>query len=127
MKPNDIQPASLVGYHVVEIGLRQAWPFVTLAPGDETADETAEFGEVRLYIDSAFTVRPSPPDTGTGAEDDERLWLLRLAEVLYLTVDSVSVATDASLSMRFAGDITLEVSGQGAPWTIAEVWWLGRP
>jgi len=55
--------------------------------------------------------RPTPELRG---EDDVRLWLLRLAEVLNLTVESVTVDADVSLSLLFAGGITLKIAAGGA-------------
>lgn len=119
---NSLHPVFLIGYFACEVGVRQTWPYLTFA----STDEAAAPAEVRLYMDSAFTVRPSLHDTSTGDEDDVRLSLLRLAEVLNQTVEYVAVEADASLSVLFAGGATLRIAGQGAPWTTHDVWWFGQ-
>jgi hypothetical protein len=113
-------PGLLRERFVVEIGIRQAWPYVTFADNNDGATPP----EVRLYIDSSFTVVPAPIDLGTGEEDDERLWLLRLAEVINLTVQDVTVEDNANLMVSFHGNVCLRVSGHGAPWTTGDVWSL---
>jgi hypothetical protein len=119
MKP-DMDPSLLCGYFVVEIGVRQAWPYIAFASNDNGANPA----EMRLYIDSGFTVTPMPIGLGMGEEDEVRLGLLRLAEVVNLTVHEVTVEKDASLSLSFYGDVFLHVSGQPASWTTHDVWWL---
>ena len=87
-------------------------------------DNCANPAEMRLYIDSGFTVTPMPIGLGMGEEDEVRRGLLRLAEVVNLTVHEVTVEKDASLSLSFYGDVFLHVSGQPASWTTHDVWWL---
>jgi hypothetical protein len=113
-------PALLRERCVVEIGIRQAWPYVTFA----NHHDEATIPEVRLYIDSSFTVIPAPTDLGTGEEGDEQLWLLRLAEVLNLTVQDAAVDDNANLIVTFHGNVCLRVSGHGASWTTQDSWWL---
>ncbi|WP_040872151.1 hypothetical protein [Nocardia exalbida] len=123
MDPDQLHPASLVGSFVTEIGIRQAWPYLTLACNDDMAVPP----EVRLYIGTDFTVQPPPPRPSTRTEDAEiRLWLLLLAEVLNLTVEAATIEPDSSLSLAFAGDVTLTISGQGTEWTSGDIWWFGR-
>ncbi|MGK8502883.1 hypothetical protein [Nocardia asiatica] len=106
---------------VVEIGIRQAWPYVTFADNRDGASPQ----EVRLYIDSSFTVIPDPAVLGSREEDDEKLRLLRLAEVLNLTVRDVTVDDEGSLMVSFHDNVCLRVSGHSSPWTTHDVWWLG--
>jgi hypothetical protein len=111
---------------VVEIGIRQAWPFVTFA---DTGDGPRP--EVRLYIDSRFTVDPpipvadpaGPAGGGAANEDDERLWLSRPAGLLNLTVHDAT-EHNTHLIVTFDGNVRLRISGHGAPWTTHDAWWL---
>jgi hypothetical protein len=119
-KQPELDPALLRGWFVVEIGVRQAWPHVTFANNDAARSPA----EVRLYIDSHFAVAPPPANLGTSKEDHERTWLLRLVEILNLTVQDATVGEDNSLALTFHGDVSLWVSGVAAPWTTHEVWWL---
>ncbi|MDB4873446.1 MAG: hypothetical protein JWL97_4450 [Gemmatimonadales bacterium] len=118
----ELDAAALAGCFVVEIGVRQAWPFLTFASNVADADPA----EIRLYIDSTFSVLPAPPGSGDGSEDETRLWLLRLEVLLNETVTDVLVEADASLVVIFREDLRLRVSGHGAPWTTHEVWRLAR-
>lgn len=106
-----MEPESLTGCHVVEVGLRQAWPFVTFA---ESAGR-----ESRLYIDTVFSVEPAFLDVG----DDEQRRLLALAEILMGTVIAASVSADGALSLAFDG-IRLVVRGESAPFTTQDNWSL---
>ncbi|MGY2010751.1 hypothetical protein ACW9HC_27540 [Nocardia gipuzkoensis] len=117
----DDAPALLRERFVVEIGIRQAWPYLTFADNRDGAFPQ----EVRLYIDSSFTVMPDPAVLGSGEEDDEKLRLLRLAEVLNLTVHDVTVDDDGSLMVSFHDNVRLRVSGHSPLWTTHDVWWLG--
>lgn len=110
----------LPGRFVVEIGIRQTWPYLTFADNSDAATVP----EIRLYIDSTFNITPVPAELGAGDEDDEKLWLLCLAEVLNLTVQDVIVEGDATLVVNFHDDVRLNVSGRAAPWTTHDVWWL---
>jgi hypothetical protein len=112
--------ANLRGYFVVEIGMRQAWPFVAFASNDADADPA----EARLYIDSSFTVAPAPSGSGNGSEDEVALWLLRLEPLLSAKVRDVHVEPDGTLEMLFVGDTRLCISGTAAAWTTHDVWWL---
>ncbi|MEV6175158.1 hypothetical protein AB0L99_44055 [Streptomyces sp. NPDC051954] len=114
-------PAFLVDYFVMEIGIRQAWPFVTFANNQEGAD----LAEVRLYIDGAFTVESAGSPLDGAEHDDIQLWLLRLAKVLNLTVEEAVMREDTTLFLRFDGDLCLQISGSPATWTTADVWWFG--
>ncbi|MGW4329337.1 hypothetical protein ACWEKR_26000 [Nocardia sp. NPDC004573] len=116
----DDAPALLRERFVVEIGIRQAWPYVTFADNRDGASPR----EVRLYIDSSFTVMPDPAVVVSAESDDERLALLRLAEVLDLTVHDVTVDDDGSLMVSFHDNVRLRVSGHSPPWITHDVWWL---
>lgn len=117
----DDAPALLRERFVVEIGIRQAWPYVTFADSRDGVSPQ----EVRLYIDSSFTVMPGPTVLGSADEDDEKFRLLRLTEVLNLTVHDVTVDDDGSLMVSFHDNVCLRVSGHSQIWTTGDVWWLG--
>ncbi|MFF0613839.1 hypothetical protein ACFYUD_34765 [Nocardia tengchongensis] len=118
---HDDAPALLRERFVVEIGIRQAWPYVTFADNRGGASPQ----EVRLYIDSSFTVVPGPAALDSVEEDDEKLRLLRLAEVLNLTVHDVTVGDDGGLMVSFHDNVYLRVSGHRQLWTTHDVWWFG--
>lgn len=63
MEPEEIDPALFVGRHVVEVGVRQAHPFLTFA-------DRVSGREVRLYIDAPLCVLP---DTSVFRQDDDGL------------------------------------------------------
>ncbi|MEU1426487.1 hypothetical protein ABZ412_05355 [Nocardia sp. NPDC005746] len=118
---HDDAPALLRERFAVEIGIRQAWPYVTFADHRDGASPL----EVRLYIDSGFTVISGPAVLVPADEDDEKLRLLRLAEVLNRTVHDVTVDDDGSLMVSFDDNVCLRVSGHSQSWTTHDVWWLG--
>jgi hypothetical protein len=62
----------LNGRFVVEIGIRQAWPFVTLCD-----NRARPANEVRLYIDTVFDVAPGR----IVRSDDERERMTALADL----------------------------------------------
>lgn len=51
MHVEELHPELLAGWFVVEVGRRQAWPFVTLAD-PQTGNER------RIFIDTTFAVVP---------------------------------------------------------------------
>jgi hypothetical protein len=116
-------PRSLVGFFVTEVGVRQAWPFVTFTSDSGTVTPT----ELRLYVDTACEVSPPPPFVFNLAAGDPGSALPALLEVLNLTVAAVTVDDDADLVLGFHGGTTLRVSGTPSAWTSHDVWWLGDP
>jgi hypothetical protein len=105
------EPARLVGWHVAEVGVRQAWPFVTFcAP-------TGEATEKRLYIDTDFSVRGATGAEITGPP------LNRIESVLMLTVDDVRHGADG-LSFRFDDGSALTISAEPNAETTHDVWWF---
>ena len=68
------------GWHVVEVGMRQAWPFLTFA-------DPVTGRETRVYVDAAMRISP---DTEPMHQDDERL-LAALERVNMMTLDSAEV------------------------------------
>ncbi|MEV4253009.1 hypothetical protein AB0J52_07545 [Spirillospora sp. NPDC049652] len=112
-------PTALVDRHVVEVGERQAWPFLTFAhPEDEP--------ELRLYIDAEITVEPSPRLPADLAPDLEQL--VTLSGFNCATVASVEVDQNDALILVF-DDLSgsrLTVSGKPTATTVGLPWWLGR-
>lgn len=105
----------LSDYWVVEIGCRQAWPFVTFR-------HDASDREVRLYIDSSVRVMGAT-DEVFDQEDDE---LLRaLGQVLNSTVRSAEVTEAARLVIPMLDGVILEVSGTDNSITTTAPWWFG--
>ncbi len=106
-------PQVLVGCHVVEVGLRQAWPFVNFAhPAG---------AEYRLYLDTVFSLEPDFSQVG----DDEHRRLRALARILMDTVSAAEVSSDGRLTLDFDG-VRLVVSGTSAGFTTHDIWWLAR-
>jgi hypothetical protein len=118
--PHD--PRSLVGRFVTEVGVRQAWPFITFTSNEEIGPS-----ELRLYIDTTCEVRPAPPQVLDVPADDPAGALPALLEILNLTVATVSVGPDGSVVLDFEAGSTLYVSGAAEAWTTHDVWWLGDP
>lgn len=103
----------LVGCFVVEVGERQAWPFVTFCDNRPTRSR-----EVRLYIDTEFWVIPEPPP---GV--DRVLEFVRLASTNNLMVDRV-VAGDSGLLLDFGDGQQLQIAAEPRADTTGDVWWL---
>ena len=102
------EPTDLVGTFVVEIGERQAWPFVTFADNDLDR-------EYRLFLDSRWSVR---------AGEFHREFDSVLLQLQGATVSRVDVSEQASLQIDFVGQERLVVSGQPDGQTTSDVWWL---
>lgn len=101
MVPSD--PTHPVGTFVVEVGRRQAWPFLTFCNNDLTPPV-----ETRLYIDTDWTV------SGGGLDD-----------LMMLSVSGVARGDGAELSVTFTDGQVLTISGQPNAETTHDVWWLG--
>ncbi|MGW9196635.1 hypothetical protein [Micromonospora chersina] len=114
-------PRSLVGFFVTEVGVRQAWPFVTFTSNSVAMAPT----ELRLYIDTTCKAFPPSPSVFKLAAEEPASALPALLGVLNLTVTAVTVADNADLVLRFDGGVTLQVSGTPSAWTTHDVWWLG--
>jgi hypothetical protein len=112
-----------VGFFVTEVGVRQAWPFITFARNEESRRPS----ELRLVIDTTCEVSPPPALVLDLAADDPAGALPNLLEVLNLTVASVRLLDDGSLILDFDGGHTLRVSGAAQTWTTHDVWWLADP
>jgi hypothetical protein len=105
----------LRGYHVVEVGVRQAWPFLTFC--SQSGDR-----EIRLYLDSDMRVSPvqSAWVSQSSAAAISALHYLNMQ-----TVDKLHVGSDGSLRISFLDEHRLEVRGEANAETSGDVWWLG--
>ncbi|MEJ7786518.1 MAG: hypothetical protein WKF96_17080 [Solirubrobacteraceae bacterium] len=111
MEANDLQ-----GAFVVEVGVRQAWPFLTFAWPDRDA-------ECRLYIDTTFRV-----DDQDLADGDPGRAVSALLALSNEYVTEVVVGDNAELTLRFESSprLVLVVAGTSADFTTGAIWWLGR-
>ncbi len=105
----------LAGAFVIEVGIRQAWPFVTFADNRPTSTR-----EMRLYVDSVALVDGRRVDVGDDAE-----WMSAVAGLNGGTVTRAQVGGDGSLRIDFADGAVLEVSGVPQAATAGEPWWFG--
>jgi hypothetical protein len=110
-----IDAEALHGWFVVEVGVRQAWPFLTLSDPESG-------GEARLYIDTEFRLEPGGAHFTDGDAERSMAALLDLSN---RTVTAVERQGDAGLGLRFDdGERALFVSGTPATFTTHDVWWL---
>jgi hypothetical protein len=108
------EPQELVGTFVVEIGERQAWPFLTFCDNGATPSR-----EARLYIDTGFTLNGAL--AWSAADEPAVVELLPLNNLAVVAVD----VHGTELSLTFSDDTHMVVSGVAAWWTTGDVWWLG--
>jgi hypothetical protein len=109
-----ITPANLRGRHVVEAGVRQAWPFLTFADGNTDT-------EVRLYIDADFHIEPE----GVRSDDGDSFRAGRmLIDFTTLGVTEASTTPDGALVLAFDNGQVLRVSGTAASFTTGGPWSL---
>ena len=110
-----MDPTSLRRAVVVEVGVRQAWPFLAFAwsSGDR---------ECRLYIDTTFRLGSEDNDHG----DAERA-AAALLDLNNRTVIEAAADDESRLTVRFARDRLLVVEGTPAAFTTQDVWWFGQP
>jgi hypothetical protein len=108
------EPQELVGTFVVEIGERQAWPFMTFCDNDAIPSR-----EARLYIDTGFTLNGAL--AWSSGHEPAVVELLPLNSLEVVAVD----VNGAELSLTFSDDTRMVVSGVAAEWTTHDVWWLG--
>jgi hypothetical protein len=111
------QPPS--GSFVIEVGIRQAWPFLTFCHNGSTPPT-----EVRLYIESGIEVRP-PVKVAAGdalASQWQSLWALTDA-----VVSAVEVNLGGDLRINFESGQLLLVFGDQTAEASQPPWWFGRP
>jgi hypothetical protein len=107
--------SDLAGCFVVEIGIRQAWPFVGFCDNRPTRSR-----ETRLYIGTGWSIGEAAADD---ADDDER-WLLAAYGLNGASVMGEHVEIDGALNLEMDDGRTLVVSGQATTSTGGEPWWF---
>jgi len=107
---------ALRGQFVVEVGVRQAWPFLTLCDNAQTPPR-----ETRLYIGTTLRVGTSAQ---TFADGNPEPAVAQLLELNNRTVTDVAVSADNELRLVFdGGQSTLTVDAVPRPFT-GDIWWL---
>jgi hypothetical protein len=110
---------ALRGQFVVEVGVRQAWPFLTFCDNERTPAR-----ETRLYIDSSFRLDSGAPSFVDGDPDPAVTALLDLNG---LTVTDLAVSRHNELRLVFDdGQSTLIIDAAAREFTAQDIWWLGR-
>ncbi|HMR95775.1 MAG TPA: hypothetical protein PKE05_09560 [Microthrixaceae bacterium] len=107
----DGAPEELIGCFVVEVGERQAWPFLTFV---DTRPTPAM--EARLYLDCEFTVdqvRVAPRSRGATP-----LLVLNMLAVTAVTRDSTAMV------VAFGDEHELRISNEADELTTGDVWWM---
>jgi hypothetical protein len=110
-------PERLRGQFVVEVGVRQAWPFMTFY--DPSATPALER---RLYIDTTFTLQP--PGCRVFDDGDPGQAVDALLALNNRTVVDVEKNDRHDLTLRFDDDRILTISGTRTAFTTHDVWWL---
>ena len=83
----------LVGAFVVEVGVRQAWPFLGFCD-----NRGASSRETRLYLDAFWSIDGEP-----GSAADTQHWLVSADALNGLTVSDATVESGGTLRLKFAG------------------------
>jgi hypothetical protein len=109
---------SLVGMAASEVGVHQAWPFVSFMAAD------ASRKSMRLYVDTEFAVTGGGYLGELGCSEDARHALHLLTDVLNRRVVEASVEVGGDLVVEFDGSLVLRVSGMASSWTTHATWWL---
>jgi hypothetical protein len=107
----------VVGSFVVEIGFRQAWPFLGLCDNRPTPAQ-----EARLYIDASWAIEGATSTSGSA--NDDIAWLTAAIPVNGRIIETVQVSDDGSLTLTTDIGITMVISGEVGPDTIGEPWRL---
>ncbi|MFI6642496.1 hypothetical protein [Streptomyces sp. NPDC050504] len=109
---------NLPGKLVVEVGERQAWPFITFLDTESDPER-----EVRLYLDTDWRIA-TPGDAGvprTGTPDNP---LPDLVLINNRYVVRAAEHADVSADIVFDNGLTLRISGDGTETTAGEPWWF---
>jgi hypothetical protein len=107
---------ALRGQFVVEVGVRQAWPFLTFCDNMPTPPT-----ETRLYIGTSFCVGSSPQTFADGDPDPAVAQLLELND---RTVTDVVLGAGNELRLVFDdGSSTLVVDAERREFS-GDIWWL---
>jgi hypothetical protein len=108
-------PAS--GSFVTEVGIRQAWLFVTLC------DNAQSLAETRLYLDTSWRLDSRRFDLDA---DELEAGLLSLCRLINRTLDHSAILVDGRLVLDFGENGRLEIDGSAAAATTHDIRWLGR-
>lgn len=111
------EPAELVGSFVVEVGVRQVWPFLTFCD-----DRSTPPTEHRLYIESGIEV--SPP-RGTAQYNSVSTRWQTLFVLDGRTVGSVAEGPRGDLRIEFETGEALVVFGEQDAQASGAPWWIG--
>jgi hypothetical protein len=106
------------GSFVTEVGMRQAWLFLTLC--DNTPETPVE---TRLFLDTSWSLDSDRFDLDA---DELESGLVALCRLVNRTLDHSAVLADGGLLLDFGDDGRLEIDGNGTAATTHDVWWLGR-
>jgi hypothetical protein len=106
---------NLVDCFVVEVGMRQAWPFIVFGNDRDTPAT-----ETRLYIDAQWTIN----ETTDAADSNGTKWMISALELNNCTVTNVLLDADHNLRIETADGNLLTVSGEAARTTVGEPWWF---
>ena len=109
-----VEPLDLVGTFVVEVGVRQAWPFITFCDNGPTPPR-----EARLYIGTSFAV--NGVDSASPYDEETSICLLPLNMLL---VASAEWKRGSPLTINFDDDSRLDISADPADWTTGDIWWF---
>ncbi|MFF8835459.1 hypothetical protein [Streptomyces sp. NPDC015130] len=109
---------NLPGKLVVEVGERQAWPFLTFLDTESDPER-----EIRLYLDTGWRIT-EPGDTEAPRAETRDNPLPDLARVNNSYVVTATEHPDVSVDIVFDNDLTLRISGKGTRTTAGEPWWL---
>lgn len=112
MEPQERELRSVIGWHVVEVGRRQAWPFIGFAHPER--DE-----EVRLYVDCSIAVLPG----ARHLRQHDTETLIALDDLNGLTVEDVREGPTGVMSVVLGASV-LELSNAPNELTSHNVWWL---
>ena len=107
---------ALAGTFVVEVGIRQAWPFIGFCD-----DRGKKAREIRLYIDAPWSIGDTTGDT-----DSDDKWLMSALQINNCTVSNVLVDPEFNLRIDLFNAPSLTVSGKPAATTAGEPWWVGE-
>ena len=116
MLPEEADVDLLSGLTVVEVGCRQAWPFLALI-GEGGARE------IRLYVDA--DVRVQGEGGGVFHQEDPGL-LAAFGQILNCAVERAEIVAPAGvLRVSLSDGYALEVSGHENSATTVAPWWFG--
>ena len=106
---------NLVDCFVIEVGMRQSWPFVVFCDNRQTPPT-----ETRLYIDAQWTIN----ETTDSGDSDGTSWMISAVELNAATVRNVLLDTDQNLRIETIDGDSLTVSGEASRTTVGPPWWF---